>query len=102
MSIKITDANFEGIISDGISLIDFKTIWCGPCKTMEPIIEEISNEFPNIKVGKMDVDENSEIPAKLGIRSIPTIILYKNGEIVERKTGIISKAQLEYMISNQL
>ena len=93
MAIKVTDANFDGIINEGISLIDFKTEWCGPCKAMSPIIEDIEKEYPNIKVGKMDVDENSEIRTKLKIRSIPTIVIYKDGEVVERKTGMISKIQ---------
>ncbi len=102
MAIKVTDANFDGVISEGISLIDFGTTWCGPCRAMDPIIDEISDEYPNIKVGKMDVDENSSIPAKLGIRSIPTIIIYKNGEVAERKTGSISKSQLKTILDNHL
>jgi thioredoxin 1 len=102
MSIKITDSNFEGLISDGITLIDFKAPWCTPCTTLSPIIDEISNEYPNVKVGKMDVDENSTIPMKLGIKSIPTIIIYKNGEIMERKTGSISKQQIKSMLDAQL
>lgn len=102
MAIKVTDANFEGIIGDGISLVDFFAPWCGPCKAMSPIIEEIASEYPNVKIGKMDVDENSETPTKLGIRSIPTLILYKNGEMIERKVGALSKDQLRSMIESQL
>ena len=98
MAIKITDANFEELIKEGVTLIDFKAPWCQPCTALSPIIDEISNEYPNTKIGKMDVDENSEIPSKLGIRSIPTIIVYKDGEIVERKTGSMSKSQLKTML----
>lgn len=102
MIIKATDSNFDGLISDGITLIKAGANWCGPCKAMEPIIEEISNEFPSVKIGKIDVDENSEVPTRLGIRNIPTILLYKNGTIVERKTGLLSKQQLKSMLDNQL
>ncbi len=102
MSIKITDANFDGIINEGISLIDFKTDWCGPCTAMSPIIDQISEDYPGVKVGKMDVDENSEIPQRLGIRSIPTIIVYNNGEIIERKVGIVSKDQIKEILDKQL
>lgn len=102
MSIKITDANFDGIIKEGISLVDFFTPWCGPCKAMSPIIDQISEDYPGVKVGKMDVDENSEIPKRLGIRSIPTMIIYNNGEIIERKVGIIPKDQIKEMLDNQL
>jgi len=102
MSIKVTDANFDGIISEGVSVIDFFATWCGPCAAMSPIIDEISEEYPELKVGKMDVDENSAIPTKLKIRSIPTLIIYKNGEVVERKTGIVSKSQLKTILDTHI
>ncbi len=102
MTIEVTDLNFDGMISDGVSLVAFKAPWCGPCKTMSPILDEISIEYPNVKIGKMDVDENDMTPREVGIRSIPTLILYKNGEMIERKVGIISKEDLRSLIDSQL
>lgn len=102
MTIEVTDLNFDGLIADGISLIDFKADWCGPCKAMSPILEEISIEYPNVKIGKLDVDDNSETSNKFGIRSIPTIILYKDGEMIEKKVGILSKDDLRELINSQI
>lgn len=100
MAIKVTDTNFEGIVSEGISMIDFHAVWCGPCRAMSPIIDSISEEIPDVKVGKMDVDENPETSSKFGIKSIPTIIFFKNGEVVERKVGMASKDQLKSIIES--
>lgn len=102
MMIKVTEANFDGVVSEGVSLIDLFAPWCGPCVTLSPIIEEISNEYPDVKVGKVDVDENSEIASKLSVRNIPTLLIYKDGSIVDRKTGIISKSDLKAMLDKHL
>ncbi len=84
-----TDANFDELInSDQPVLVDFWAEWCGPCKMIGPIVEEIGDEVDGqAVVAKMDVDANSVIPAKLGIRSIPTLLVFKKGELVERLVG---------------
>jgi thioredoxin 1 len=86
---NITDKNFEEITNGDLPvLVDFSAIWCGPCKMMLPIIEELSNEYEGkVVIGKMDVDTNVETPAKYGVRSIPTLLFFKNGEIVDRLVG---------------
>lgn len=90
---NITDKNFEEIIKGDLPvLVDLFASWCGPCKTMSPIIEELSNEYEGkIVIGKMDVDANVETPSKFGIRSIPTLLFFKNGEVVDRLVGAQKK-----------
>lgn len=100
MVIKVTDTNFDGVTNDGVSLVDFFAPWCGPCKAMSPIIEELAKEYPNVRIGKLDVDENPETSSKFGIKSIPTIILFKDGEVVSRKVGMSSKDQLKSIIES--
>jgi thioredoxin 1 len=100
MAIKVTDTNFDGIVSEGISMIDFFAVWCNPCKAMSPIVESLSEEIPNVKIGKLDVDDNPGISSKFGIRSIPTIIFFKDGEVVNRKVGMSSKEELRSIIES--
>lgn len=102
MTTKVTDSTYNSFISDGIVLLDIKTEWCGPCKAMSPIVEQLSNEYDNVKIGKLDADENKETTLELGVRSIPTILIYKNGEIVERHVGAASKSQLKSLIDKHL
>ena len=103
MAIKVTDSNFDGITSEGISVIDFFATWCGPCKAMGPIIDQISEDYSGVvKVGKLDVDENPNVSSRLSIRSIPTILIYKNGEVVEKHVGGASKTQIKSMIDKHL
>ena len=78
-------------------LLYFSAPWCAPCKIMSPIVDELSNELENVKVAKVNVDEAPEISGKLNIRSIPTFIVMKDGEIVDRKTGSMSKSKLVEM-----
>lgn len=88
---------------EGIVLVDVKAEWCGPCKTLSPIIDKISSDyFGKISVGKLDADSSKEIIAELGVRNIPTVLVYKNGEIVERKTGMIMENKLKEMIDSHL
>lgn len=90
MAIELNDANFEEIVlqSDELVIVDFWANWCGPCKVIAPIIEEISKEYEGkVVIGKMDVDNNVLIPAKYGIRNIPTMLFFKNSELVDKQVG---------------
>ena len=102
MAVKVTDSTYKDFISDGVALVDFHAVWCGPCRVIGPIIDELANEYTDVKIGKMDADENSETTQELGIRSIPTILIYKDGMIVEKHVGNASKAQLKSLIDKHL
>jgi thioredoxin len=94
MALQITDASFEEAVlkSDKPVLVDFGAEWCGPCRTLGPIIEEISTEYEGrVVVGKVDVDKNQEFTAKYGVRNIPTVLMFKDGEVVGRQVGVASK-----------
>ena len=96
-----TDENFQSevINSDKLTLVDFWADWCMPCKLIESSIEELAEEYKDtLKVVKFNVDENPNIPAQLGITGIPTVIFYKNGEMVERLVGAMTKPQYEEII----
>jgi len=103
-AIEITDGNFEEIIkSDKPILVDFWAEWCGPCKMIGPLVEEIAGEYDGKAViGKVDVDSNPEVAAKFGIRSIPTLLFFKGGEIVDKQVGAVPKAVLAQKLDAQL
>ncbi|MBF0480576.1 MAG: thioredoxin [Desulfovibrionaceae bacterium] len=104
MAIQVTDANFEQDVlkCDLPVLVDFWAPWCGPCRAMGPVIDELANEYAGqVKVAKMNVDENPASPSKYGIRAIPTLILFKKGEVVEQITGAVSKSSIKDMISQK-
>jgi len=98
--VKITDNNFNEILkTNELVLVDFWAEWCMPCKMISPIVEEIGRNFNSkLTVGKMNVDENRLIPSQLGINSIPTILLFKNGSLVDGVIGAVPKSTLEIMI----
>lgn len=94
MALQITDASFEEAVlkSDKPVLVDFGAEWCGPCRTLGSIIEEIATEYEGrAVVGKVDVDNNQEFTAKYGVRNIPTVLMFKDGEVVGRQVGVASK-----------
>ena len=96
-TVEITDGNFEKLVlkSEKLVIVDFWAEWCGPCKAITPILDEISNEFGDkILVGKVNVDEVKEVPVKYGIRSIPTLLFFSNGEITRQEVGLQSKQTL--------
>ena len=104
MANQVTDSNFDSEVlkSDLPVLVDFWAPWCGPCRAMGPIIDELATEFEGkVKICKMNVDENSASPSKFGIRAIPTLILFKNGEVVDQTTGAVSKSSIKDMIAKK-
>lgn len=97
MALEITDANFDELVmqTDKLVVLDFWATWCGPCRMVGPIIEELSEEYKDTAViGKLDVDNNPNVAAKFGIRNIPTILFIKNGEVVDKSVGMSPKQNL--------
>ncbi len=103
--VYVTDASFEQEVlkSTGAVLVDFWAEWCGPCKMIGPILEEIATEYDGkLKIAKLNIDENPNTPPKYGIRGIPTLMLFKGGNVEATKVGAVSKSQLSAFIDGNL
>ncbi len=101
--IELTGADFEATLAEGVSLVDFWAPWCGPCRMIAPVIEELAEEYDGkAKICKVNTDEEQDIAVKFGIRSIPTIMFFKDGEMVDQVVGAQSKQALAEKIDAQL
>ena len=100
MALEITDSNYKEILAEGKPVvIDFWAPWCGPCKMVGPIIEELAEVYEGqVLIGKCDVDENGDVAAEYGIRNIPTVLFFKNGEVVDKQVGAAPKSAFEEKI----
>lgn len=105
MAFEFTDTNFQetALDTEGVAVIDFWAEWCGPCRIISPIIEQLSEEYDGKAIiGKVNVDDNPEVAMKYGIRSIPTILILKNGEVVDKHVGTTTKQVLADKIESHL
>lgn len=97
MALELTDSNFDDLVlkSDKPVIVDFWAVWCGPCRIIGPIVQEIGEEYSDqVLVGKVDVDHNPDVARRYSIRNIPTLLFFKNGEVVDKQVGSVPKAVL--------
>jgi len=91
MALELNDNNFDETIKVGVTVVDFWAPWCGPCKMMAPLVDKIAANNPDLKVGKVDIDESPDIAQKYNVMSIPTIIIFKDGEPVDQTVGVVNE-----------
>lgn len=98
--VTITNENFEAEVlnSDKPVLVDFWAVWCGPCQMLSPVVDQIAEENPAVKVGKINVDEQPELTMKFGVMSIPTLISFREGKVINKSVGVISKEEILNLI----
>jgi len=90
--VELTNENFDGTVAEGVTMVDFWAPWCGPCRMIAPVVEELAEDFDGkATIGKVNTDEQQELAAKYGIRSIPTILFFKDGEMVDQMVGASGK-----------
>lgn len=100
---ELNEQNYKSFTESGLVLVDIFTSWCTPCATISPIVDQVSSEYVGkLSVGKLDADGARDLVQELGIRNIPTLLLYKNGEIVERNTGMVTKEKIEELVNTHL
>lgn len=105
MAVEFTNDNFKEKVLEhnGVALVDFWAEWCGPCRLIGPVVEDLSKEYDGkATIGKLNVDDNREIAAQYGIMSIPTLLIFKNGQIVDKHVGVASKGDLKKKIDAHL
>jgi thioredoxin 1 len=100
---ELNEENYKSFTENGLVLVDIKAEWCGPCKVIGPLVDQISSDYHGqVSVGKLDADGARDLISELGVRNIPTLLLYKDGEIVERNTGMVTKEKIQELITNHL
>lgn len=105
MAAEFTDANFEALVlkSDKLTVVDFWAEWCGPCRAIGPVVEELAKQYEGqVNIGKVNVDNNSAVSTNFGITSIPAILFFKNGQVVDKQIGAVPKSVLEKKIQSHL
>ena len=98
IDVKTADFETEVLISDKTVLVDFWAVWCGPCRMLSPVVDQVAEENPNIKVCKVNVDEEQQLAIKYGVMSIPTLLVFKGGELVNQSVGVIPKEEVLNLI----
>ena len=96
--LNVTKSNFDEVKKNEVVLLDFWATWCGPCRMIAPILEEFAQKHPEVTVGKVNVDEAPDLAGDFGIMVIPTLVVLKNGEVVNKSTGVISLAAMEELV----